>query len=37
MQLDQFLEKISGLPIDANRSLRLLRELDIKFESKVSL
>jgi len=36
MQLDEFLEKISGLPIDCNRNLRLMRELDIEFECTLS-
>jgi hypothetical protein len=31
-QLEEFLEKVNFLPIDANRNLRLMRELDLKLQ-----
>jgi hypothetical protein len=33
MSLEDHIESISGIPIDVNRNLRMIRELDIKFQS----
>lgn len=32
MSLEEYIESIAGLPIDVNRNLRLMRELDIKYQ-----